>query len=106
MSCTRLNRIQFYITNIFLGWLVLFGIRNKFPSYIGDIVTYLPLILIASFVLYLSAATIYSILQIRDCEGESKELKKDIEHAKKELTKLGIMVDGLFVVSQDHHRKK
>ncbi|KAI4499061.1 hypothetical protein M0802_005927 [Mischocyttarus mexicanus] len=81
-------------TSVPLGlWLaVITGYVNfSYNTEWEEIFQFLPLIALLVFGLYATSVVLYRTCTFNDCNKEAAELKKEIEQAKKDLRKKGIL---------------
>ncbi|XP_015172624.1 PREDICTED: dolichol-phosphate mannosyltransferase subunit 3 [Polistes dominula] len=81
-------------TSVPLGvWLaVITGyIKFSYATEWQEIFLFLPLITLLVFGLYATSVVLYRTFTFNDCDKEAAELKREIEEAKKDLQKKGIL---------------
>ncbi len=62
--------------------------RDHFPWVLAT-----PVILVGMFGVYALAVLVYRVATFNDCEEAAKELRKEIEEAKRDLAKKGLKTD-------------
>lgn len=76
---------------LFAIWVtVVWELVENIPEMVYNIVLPLPLILIFGFGFYSIGVIVYRVITFNDCVDAAKELKRQIEEAKVDLTQKGI----------------
>lgn len=73
--------------------LILGYIKSDINDSTKDVILFLPVFLIVGFALYSVAVIGYRVATFNDCMDAAKELKQDIEDAKKDLLLKGFKFD-------------
>jgi dolichyl-phosphate mannosyltransferase polypeptide 3 len=85
----RITRVLACISAILAAWIA--ALFADLPLSTQQVVFWAPFAAVAAFGLYSIVAVLYGVFTFRDCPEEAASLHKDIERARADLIKRGVL---------------
>ncbi|OIR56649.1 MAG: uncharacterized protein A8A55_2604 [Amphiamblys sp. WSBS2006] len=101
---SRLKLFVFRLINMCILWIFLLFVSTYLPKQVATLAKYFPVLVGIAVITAFVVSVAQGVLKIKTAHGETMSLKKDIDRAKHALTEKGVFMEGLFVLSKEHHK--